>query len=150
MARTNKIAAAAKKLSPVRYAEYKQLIADNVIYLVSSGISVAAACKEIGVERANITHWAGENKEFAQQLARAREEAAFLLAESTVEIARDKDIDPKRARNIIQAQQWLAGKYNPNMFGDKQRLEVTHKTHEEVLLQLESLDRKMIDVSPVS
>lgn len=150
MARTNKIIEAAKKLKPVTYAEYKDLVADNIIALVLNGLSVAAACKQVGIERANVSHWAAENTTFAQHLARAREQAAFFLAENSVEVAHDKTIDPHRARNIISAQQWLASKYNAKQFGDKQQIQIT-QTHENMLEQLElppHMKSRVIDITP--
>lgn len=54
----------------------------------------------------------------------AREFRGETDGDEVVSIADDPDIDPQRARNMIDARKWRASKHYPKVYGDKQTLEI--------------------------
>ena len=66
--------------------------------------------------------WLGNDKKAAMAYSRAVELKADILADETIEIA-DNDEDSARARNRINARQWLAGKLN-RKYGERVDLNV--------------------------
>lgn len=54
--------------------------------------------------------------------ARAREAQAHHMAELTLEIADDKELDPQNKRVMIDARKWYAGKMLPKKYGDRLEL----------------------------
>lgn len=54
----------------------------------------------------------------------ARETYADTVVDEIVDIADDKNTDPQRARNRIQARQWAASKLKPKTYGDKLDIDV--------------------------
>lgn len=62
--------------------------------------------------------------------ARAREEKADKIVEEMLAIADDPNIDPQRARVMVDTRKWIACKFYPKMYGDRVRTEVTGKDGE--------------------
>lgn len=65
------------------------------------------------------------DRELALAYVRAQEIRADLLADQIIDIADDDERDPHRARNQIQARQWIASKHNSKRYGDRIDLNVT-------------------------
>jgi terminase small subunit-like protein len=59
---------------------------------------------------------------------RAKEESADADFDQIKEIANNPEIDPARARVMIDALRWTAGKRNPRVYGDKAQLDVNVRT----------------------
>jgi hypothetical protein len=77
-----------------------------------------------------IYQWVQQHPEFSQSLHRARGIAAHHYAEEAMAIADDDttDVTPdghpnhaavQRARLRIEQRRWMAGKFNPSVYGDK-------------------------------
>jgi hypothetical protein len=65
-----------------------------------------------------------EDKEFAEQYARAREAQADTLFDEVLEIADSANqADDRRVK--IDARKWMAGKLRPKVYGDKVQTELT-------------------------
>jgi len=71
-----------------------------------------------------VFRWLEQYAGFSELYARAREIQADMLADEILEIA-DSEIDTNRARVMIDARKWLAGKLRPKKYGD--RVELDHK-----------------------
>lgn len=61
----------------------------------------------------------GENEEFSEMYARAREDQADNMADQIVEISDNEEEDPQRSRLKIDARKWVASKLKPKRYGDK-------------------------------
>lgn len=83
------------------------------------GYSLRKAAEEIGVGASTFLDWCAKDEGLAEQYARAREERGFVLAEQTLEIADDPEIEPNDKRVRIDARKWFASKLNPKRLGDK-------------------------------
>lgn len=77
-----------------------------------------------GISRRLFYQVLDNNVQLASAYARAQESRADDMAEETKEIA-DCEPDPARARNMIQARQWLASKYRPGKYGDRIEVHAT-------------------------
>ena len=73
--------------------------------------------------------------EFSEQYARAREVQADVLADEVIEIA-DTEPDPNRARVMIDARKWLAGKLRPKKYGDHLKLDHTVESNQPMQVQV--------------
>lgn len=131
-------------------------LALEILDAIENGASMTAACKARNVSAsaflAAIRRETLETEYQASQRARAD-----LLAWETVHIA-DTDPDPQRARNRISARQWVAGRVNPDAWGDKRTVslegrldiraaiaaaDVTYLPHEQ------GHDPQVIDYQPI-
>ena len=64
-----------------------------------------------------VARWLHNDLDFRAKYEQARALGAHFLADQAVDIADDPTIDPKQAKNQIQARQWLAGQLNQRQFG---------------------------------
>lgn len=97
----------------------------RVLELVEDGMSEAAACREVGVNRA--TFRAAALKVTAgDAYARALEALAqdqIEKAEQVIEDMRNGVIDAQQARVELDARKWFASKFLPKRYGDKAEVE---------------------------
>ena len=97
----------------------------RVLELVEDGMSEAAACREVGVNRA--TFRAAALKVTAgDAYARALEALAqdqVEKAEQVIEDMRNGVIDAQQARVELDARKWFASKFLPKRYGDKAEVE---------------------------
>ncbi|WP_428562480.1 MAG: hypothetical protein ACP59X_21495 [Solidesulfovibrio sp. DCME] len=108
-----------------RPSTYSEDVADTLCQELMAGKSLRTICAVEGMPSASTVYaWLRQYQEFAAQYARAREVQADVLADEILEIA-DSDLDPNRARVMIDARKWLAGKLRPKKYGD--RVELDHK-----------------------
>jgi len=99
----------------------------RVLELIEDGMSEAAACREVGINRATfraaaLKVTAGDN------YARALEALAqdqVEKAEQVIEDMRSGVIDAQQARVELDARKWFASKFLPKRYGDK--LDLEHK-----------------------
>jgi hypothetical protein len=99
----------------------------RVLELVEDGMAEAAACREVGINRA--TFRAAALKVTAgDSYARALEALAqdqIEKAEQVIEDMRSGVIDAQQARVELDARKWFASKFLPKRYGDK--LDLEHK-----------------------
>jgi hypothetical protein len=106
--------------------------------------SLRRICKDLGIAPSTALFWVVEEVDpwFTEQYRKAREAQAELLAEETIEIADTEHTSTKtkewkgiishetydnvdRSRLRIGGRQWLAAKFNPRKYADKQQIEHT-------------------------
>ena len=97
----------------------------RVIELVEGGMSEAAACREVGVNRATFRA-AALKVTSGDAYARALEALAadqIEKAEQVIEDMRNGVIDAQQARVELDARKWFASKFLPKRYGDKAEVE---------------------------
>jgi len=138
-----------------RPSEYTREKADAICAGLALGQSIAKviAQDESLPSIATVYKWMRDFPEFLNQYARAKEDAADLLAEQIIDIADDglndtytkpgKDGEPEevvnhdhinRSRLRVEARKWVAAKLKPKKYGDKIQQEITGKLSLEQLL----------------
>ncbi|WP_052359994.1 hypothetical protein [Solidesulfovibrio alcoholivorans] len=108
-----------------RPSGYSEEVVGTICQEIMAGKSLRTICAMEGMPAASTVYaWLGQYQGFQDMYAHAREVQADMLADEILEIA-DSDLDPNRARVMIDARKWLAGKLRPKKYGD--RVELDHK-----------------------
>lgn len=118
-----------------RPTTFRQEIADTLCEAVSSGKSMRAACREIGIDNTMVFRWIDKNEAFGKQYAKAMAVRAELLAQEIVDIADEAEVEATyqgeevkldlssaavaRNRLRVDARKWVASKLLPKRYGDK-------------------------------
>jgi hypothetical protein len=114
-----------------RPSTYDPLIAHAVLWEIAHGKPISSFRHDPRYPTVQtIYEWGQQFAEFGEGLQRARETASHVFASEGVEIADDTSRDtidgmPNNAaigrdRLRIESRRWLAGKYNPAAYADKQ------------------------------
>jgi len=111
-----------------RPSVYTPELADEICTRLANGESLRAICNserdDFMPSIGTILRWVGENDEFQQQYARAREIQAETHADDIVTIADgaagDDSVKTARDRLRVDARKWVASKLLPKKYGDKQ------------------------------
>lgn len=101
----------------------------RVFALMYDGLSLRAACKQVGVPASNIVLWCDQDPELAEHYAKAREGVQMHWAEDIVDIA-DEDVPVTatggldsaavaKQRLRIDSRKWILSKLQPKKYGDK-------------------------------
>jgi hypothetical protein len=100
---------------------YTPELGDEICAGLAEGKSLAAVCRELGVEYRDVFKWLRdtEKKEFADNYAHAREAQSHLFAEDVIAISDDPNLQSDDKRVRIDARKWYAGKMQPKKYGDK-------------------------------
>jgi hypothetical protein len=138
-----------------RHTEYTQEMADIICERIADGESLRAICRDDHMPvKSTVFKWLNQNKDFADQYARAREAQADSLADEIIDIADDnsrdvvKDQDGHevvnhdviaRARLRVDARKWIASKLKPKSYGE--RTELTHEVGEGLAAILSKLGK---------
>lgn len=108
-----------------RPSGYSEEVAGAICMEIMAGKSLRTICAGEDMPSASTVYaWLVQYPEFSAQYAHAREVQADALADEILEIA-DSETDPNRARVMIDARKWLAGKLRPKKYGD--RVALDHK-----------------------
>lgn len=131
-----------------------------VIDSLKNGISIMQLCREMfaaGVEfpsASALYTYCYADEQRHELYTRAREQFAHAVADEVIDIA-DNTVDPQRARNRMNARQWVASKVMPRIYGDKLDLNVDQKINVSVAvtaarerLQRMNGSNQVIDVTP--
>jgi hypothetical protein len=111
-----------------RPSGYSEKVVGTICQEIMAGKSLRTICAMEGMPAASTVYaWLRQYPEFSDTYAHAREIQADMLAEEILEIA-DSDLDPNRARVMIDARKWLASKLRPKKYGD--RVELDHKVED--------------------
>lgn len=111
-----------------RPSDYTQELADRICQGLADGFSLRTVClAEDMPNKASVFRWLRIHKEFSDQYARAKEEAAELYAEDMLEISDDLSGDVQRDRLRVDTRKWIASKLKPKKYGDK----ITHEGNED-------------------
>lgn len=92
--------------------------AAKCIELIAEGALLPTAVESAGLCITKFMDLLSENPSLATDYGRAQQSRAEIMAAEVVAIA-DSDDDPQRAKNRMQARQWLASKLNPRKYGDR-------------------------------
>lgn len=114
--------------------QYSDLMAERICDYVAEGYTPQEYCREIGIAYTTVLHWRRQYPAFREAYRLAQEASAELLAGEALEIA---DTDTSRqAKNRIQVRQWLSGKLDDAVYGDRQAVTVHTETLEDRLRRL--------------
>lgn len=119
---------------------FTQAIADLICEALAEGHSLRSICAADNMPaKSTVFKWLGENKEFSDQYARAREAQADCLFDDILAIADDglndtyvdeegnkrTDTDViQRSKLRVEARKWMASKLAPKRYGEK--VDVNH------------------------
>ena len=103
----------------------KRQAAEAVIDTLANGASLRAALADAGLTANEFNRVLQDARDLAIAYARATEIRADLMADEVVSIADCEVTDPQRARNQMQARQWLASKQHSRRYGDRIDLNVS-------------------------
>lgn len=107
---------------------------------LAEGKSLRSICREAGMPAmSTVMKWCAEDKEWAEQYARAREAGNDAMAEDIHEIADEDGKDPQDKRVRIDARKWLLAKRQPKKYGDAATLKLADADGEK--LQLDDVGR---------
>lgn len=96
-----------------------------IIERYEAGDTLVDACDHYGVFPVSFYRALEAHDDLRQRYEAAKKSRSHELAEETVTVA-DNEKDPAKARNRINARQWLAGKLNRKDYGDHVKHEHEH------------------------
>lgn len=120
-----------------RATEFSQSIADQICERLADGESLRMICLDESIPaRSTVFKWLSQQKDFADQYARAREAQADTMADEILHIADTPVMGQKTVskatgleitegdmiehrRLQVDARKWLAAKMAPKKYGDK-------------------------------
>jgi len=106
-----------------RPEKYTVEIFDKINSEISEGRSLRSILKQDGMPSSETFYrWLREVEGLSTQYARAKEDRADSYADEIVDIA-DTELDPQKARVMIDARKWIASKLHPRNYGEKMALE---------------------------
>jgi uncharacterized protein (DUF1778 family) len=94
---------------------------DNII---DQNSSLRKALETQGISVSTFHRYVSEVPECGQAYLRASDIRAHNLVDEIIEIS-DTELDPQRARNMIDARKWVASKLMPQKYGDRIDVNVT-------------------------
>lgn len=94
---------------------------EAVLDQIASGGTVRSLCRVLGVSTSAFYDWVDRGGQTRQDaFARARARGAYSTVDEALEIADSADReDIQVAKLRVETRRWLAGKANPEAFGDK-------------------------------
>ena len=95
-----------------------------VAELLESAMPIAEVCRTLGVGKRALMEWLERDESRAGLLSHARARAAHHLADQALEIADSDDGDVPARRLRVDTRRWLAGRWNPNAYGEKNAVAV--------------------------
>jgi len=103
---------------------------EEIIERVASGLTLLQSCKKAKKDYMNVNKRINADSELKRLHAYAREEHMRVRVQSAHDIAADPNIDPARARIMIDLIKWEVARVLPKEFGDRVQQEViiTHNT----------------------
>jgi len=99
--------------------------AESAISAIANGAPLKTALSDAGLTASEFAHVLQGARDLAVSYARATEIRADLMADEVITIADCEVTDPQRARNQMQARQWLASKQHSRRYGDRIDLNVS-------------------------
>jgi hypothetical protein len=139
----------------VRLTDYSLDLADRICEQVALGKSMRTICDADDMPAmSSVFKWLRLHPEFAEQYARAKDEAADAMAEDILDIADDGRNDwmeirgdedagwklngehVQRSKLRVDARKWLAAKLKPKKYGERISTELTGKDGGPVEMQV--------------
>jgi hypothetical protein len=118
----------------------QDILMEKTIAVINSlyeGATVTESLKKHGISSCAFYSRLNKDLELERSYALAQEARAELMVDQILDIA-DNDEDANRARNKIQARQWIASKQRPKKYGD--RIELNHTVTADIKGVLASFD----------
>lgn len=97
---------------------------EPLIDWLAEGRYLADYCTAHGLALRTVQRAIAKSPNIASMVARARAAASPVRADKAMAVACDPDIEPHRARNIIDVIKWSNKGFDPAVWGDKQTLTV--------------------------
>lgn len=109
-----------------RPSTYTQAKCARICRRLAGGMSLSEICRTDDdlPHLSTVYDWLQKYPKFAESYTRARKQQADYYADEIVRIA-DTEYDPQRARVMIDARKWVAGKMRPTVYGDSSTLKHT-------------------------
>ena len=124
--------------------EAKAAIISAVLKGLERGGPLGPILEGVGVARRTFNEWCAERPEWSAGLARARETWAEALVEECPRIAADENIDPKRARVMVDANLKVAAMLCPRRFSQAALTTASLVVDEDKPLSIEELAQRMV------
>ena len=105
--------------------KYDPKLADEICVRIQLGETIQQICESDPSRmphKRTVYYWLKQHPEFQSAYRLAREEAAHVMADRILEIAKkveDGLLPSDAGRVAIDAQKWVAGKRKPKTYGDK-------------------------------
>jgi len=140
-----------------RPSSYTDAVGDEICEYLAKGKSLVWVTDLEGMpDYKTVMRWRRDNEEFRSKYERACEDRGINSGDRVAELI-DKVLEgeypPDVARVALDSLKWMACKYYPKMFGDKQQVDVRvdlGKTAATVLMELSNKanENNLIDVTP--
>lgn len=99
--------------------------ASLIIEDIFEGMLLKDSLKKRGVRQSSFYAFLEKNVAMSDMYMRAKAAHAHLIVEEIVPIADNPEIDPARARNMIDARKWTASKIIPHKYGERIEMNIT-------------------------
>lgn len=119
---------------------YRPDAANEIVQRVAEGETLTKVCKSLGLDVPSVWRWTRKHSEFNQDLRDARELSAHASADKAQDILEQPIPDElysvqgaanaeiSRRREIAQHLRWKASKAMPQVYSDRQQLDITART----------------------
>jgi len=108
--------------APQKPPPYSPDLGRRICERVALGEAIVEACKAERVHPRQWYRWLNEKEDLNEQLDRARRMRADQLAAEILDIADDPELDPHRARLMVDTRKWLAARFFPRMYSEPARV----------------------------
>lgn len=103
-----------------RPSDYTTEIAERICERLANGEPLAKICRDDDMPGySTVRRWEDDKPEFQALSLRARQDGTHFLADDSLRIADDSEIDTQRAKLMIDTRLRLIGKWNAKQYGDK-------------------------------
>ena len=106
--------------------KYRQIFAaletreQDILNRISAGRTLASIAHDLGVHRPTLSAWLAGDEARAERYALAKKAGAAAIAEDVVAIADASTRETVAADRLrVDARTWLAGRWDPETFGDR-------------------------------
>lgn len=128
-----------------RPTDYTEDLGDLICEGVSRKTPLARLCDENDdlPNPRTVYRWLRTHKEFCHNYTRAKEDQADYLAEECLDIADRVGLDAADKRIMVDTRKWLASKFQPKKYSDKQYIETKDTTQD---VTDEELNAKILEL----
>jgi hypothetical protein len=101
---------------------YDPELAAGICNEIAAGATVGDAAKAHGIAESTFWLWRTKHPDLSEHFERALLDRTAVWGEQIIEIADDKDDDPKSRDVRIRARQWVMARVNHKQWGDKKEI----------------------------
>lgn len=114
-----------------RPTDFDDVMAEMILKRLSQGETVSSICREKGMPAASsVFLWSSTYPEFSERYLLALKGVGQIKVDKisdVIEEMKSRKIDPAVGKIEIDALKWMAGRFYPKMYGDKQVIESENK-----------------------